>query len=175
MTKFINIFGGPGVGKSTAALSVTRELKISGISVELVTEVAKDFVWEKRSKTLDIQPYVTIKQYRNLIRLDNEVDYVVTDAPILMGIVYADIYNPTLPKSYDLLLTDLHNDMDTINILLVREFEYQTYGRNQDENGAIDIDKRIYKMLEASNANYSLIKPTEIDKFINKIKQGIFV
>lgn len=81
MTTFINLFGGPGTGKSTAAASLFAEMKKKGMDVELVTEVAKDFVWEERQKTLEIQPYITVKQYRNLFRLKGKVDYVITDAP----------------------------------------------------------------------------------------------
>ena len=81
MTKYINIFGGPGAGKSTTAALLFAEMKSGGFKVELVTEVAKDFVWEDRSTTLSIQPYITIKQHRNLVRLKGKVDYVITDAP----------------------------------------------------------------------------------------------
>jgi predicted ATPase len=100
MTKFINIFGGPGVGKSTTTAALFSVMKMSGYNVELVTEVAKDFVWEDRATTLTIQPYITIKQFRNLIRLKGKVEYVITDAPILLGCVYADKYAPHLPSSY---------------------------------------------------------------------------
>ena len=162
MTKYINIFGGPGSGKSVAALDIARQFKIKGLKTELVTEFAKDLVWEQRTKTLDIQPYVTIKQYRNLTRVDQQVDYAITDAPILMGIVYADIYNPTLPKSYAQLIYDLHSQMDTLNIMLEREFAYQSYGRNQDESGAIDIDNRIRSMLERYQIEVIHTKPTKL-------------
>lgn len=48
-TKYINVLGGPGVGKSTTAAYVFSEMKRMGLSVEYVPEVAKDFVWEDRS------------------------------------------------------------------------------------------------------------------------------
>lgn len=60
MTTYVNIFGGPGVGKSTTAADLFVAMKKAGYNVELVTEVAKDFVWEDRSTTLTIQPYITI-------------------------------------------------------------------------------------------------------------------
>lgn len=62
MTMYVNLFGGPGAGKSTTAASLFAEMKKLGKNVELVTEVAKDFVWEERQKTLEIQPYITVKQ-----------------------------------------------------------------------------------------------------------------
>ena len=38
----INLFGAPGVGKSTGAAKVFTELKQLGVNCELVGEVAKD-------------------------------------------------------------------------------------------------------------------------------------
>lgn len=161
MTKFINIFGGPGIGKSNAAMFISREMNISGKKVEFVPEFAKDLVWENRKKTLSIQPYVTMKQYRNLIRLDGVVDYVVTDAPILMGIVYAKLYS-NMPQSYYDFVFDLHTQMDSINVNLIREFSYQTYGRNQSEEDAKLIDKMIKNMLDDYKVNYFESIPSKL-------------
>jgi adenylylsulfate kinase-like enzyme len=40
----INLFGGPGTGKSTLAAALFTDLKMKGINAELVTEFAKDLV-----------------------------------------------------------------------------------------------------------------------------------
>lgn len=58
MTKVINLFGGPGCGKSTGAAYIFSLLKMKGMNVELVTEFAKDKTWEHNSKALTCQPYV---------------------------------------------------------------------------------------------------------------------
>lgn len=166
MTTYINIFGGPGIGKSNAAMKLSRDMNISGKKVEYVTEFAKDLVWEDRDKTLSIQPYVTIKQYRNLIRLDGVVDYVVTDAPILMGNVYGKLYS-NMPYSYYKFILDLHNRMDTININLIRRFPYKSYGRHQTEDEAKQIDNMIKDMLLEYDVNFVEMYPDEIcfDRF----------
>ena len=44
----INIFGGPGVGKSTVAADLFVIMKKEGYSVELVTEYAKELTYEKK-------------------------------------------------------------------------------------------------------------------------------
>ena len=46
-TKIINIFGNPGSGKSTIAAYLFTALKSRNIEVELVTETAKDLVWDE--------------------------------------------------------------------------------------------------------------------------------
>jgi predicted ATPase len=168
MTKFINIFGGPGVGKSTTAAALFSVMKMSGYNVELVTEVAKDFVWEDRATTLTIQPYITIKQFRNLIRLKGKVEYVITDAPILLGCVYADKYAPHLPSSYKQFISDLHNQElnPSVNIVLKRTFEYDQSGRYQNKDEAISIDNAITSTLMEYETDWMTISPKQIEMII---------
>ena len=171
MTKYVNLFGGPGVGKSTTAAAIFAEMKKSGYSVELVTEVAKDFVWEERSATLTYQPYITIKQWRNLIRVKDKVDYVITDAPILMGCMYADKYAPHLPSSYKQFIADLHNqELDpSVNILLRREFAYDSTGRYQSANEAVEMDGAIEETLDFYGVEFYVRSPSRLDMIISVI------
>ena len=43
----INLFGGPGCGKSTIAALLFGKLKQNGINCEMALEYAKDKVWEE--------------------------------------------------------------------------------------------------------------------------------
>jgi len=169
VTKYINLFGGPGVGKSTTAAAVFVEMKRRNMNVELVTEVAKDFVWEGRMKTLDIQPYVTIKQFRNLYRLKGKVDYVITDAPILLGCIYADKYAPTLPASYKQFIVDLHRQElnPSVNVMLKRVFDYDANGRYQSETEAHELDKAMQDVLDSNNLPSIGWNPTNIEGLVN--------
>ena len=173
MTKYINLFGGPGVGKSTTAAAIFVEMKRRGMNVELVTEVAKDFVWEGRMKTLDIQPYVTIKQFRNLYRLKGKVDYVITDAPILLGCIYADKYAPTLPASYKQLIVDLHKqELDpSVNIVLERLFDYDSNGRYQSKEEALQLDRDIQNVLDSNNIPSISWDPLVITRLVNNLHE----
>ena len=47
-TVVINLFGGPGAGKSTCAMEICSELKKHGLSAEYVQEYAKELVYENR-------------------------------------------------------------------------------------------------------------------------------
>ncbi len=169
MTKYINLFGGPGVGKSTTAAAIFVEMKRRGMNVELVTEVAKDFVWEGRMKTLDIQPYVTIKLFRNLYRLKGKVDYVISDSPILLGCIYADKYAPTLPASYKQFIVDLHKqELDpSVNIVLERLFDYDSSGRYQSEEEALQLDRDIQNVLDSNNIPSIRWDPLVITRLVN--------
>ena len=46
----VSLCGQPGVGKSTGSAYVFSKLKMAGVNAELVTEFAKDKVWERNEK-----------------------------------------------------------------------------------------------------------------------------
>jgi GTPase SAR1 family protein len=170
---YINLFGGPGVGKSTIAAGLFHFMKRNGYSVELVTEFAKDLVWEDRTSTLQIQPYVSMKQFRNLARLQDKVDYVITDSPIIKDSVYARRFAPELPQSYHELLNFLHRYLgDSINILLIRSHNYETNGRLQTETEAVELDKELKFLLELNDIDYYEVEP-HIDDVIEAVYQGL--
>ena len=162
VTKFINIYGGPGSGKSTTAARLFGEMKVAGYDVELVTEVAKDLVWEGRTDTLSIQPYVTLKQYRNIMRLKDKVEYVITDSPIRLGLIYADFRRDRIPNSY----WDFIRDIDKMtlrpcyNILLERSTKFNTNGRVHSESKSKEIDKLIEK--ELSDLEVYVMRPQDV-------------
>lgn len=51
----VNLFGEPGAGKSTGAAYIFSALKMHGINAELVTEYAKEKVWEETPLYLKIK------------------------------------------------------------------------------------------------------------------------
>jgi GTPase SAR1 family protein len=173
MTIYINLFGGPGVGKSTIAAGLFHFMKRNNYSVELVTEFAKDLVWEDRAATLQIQPYVSMKQFRNLARLQGKVDYVITDSPIIKDSVYARRFAPELPQSYHKLLLFLHSYLgDSINILLTRCHSYETNGRLQTESEAVELDAELKFLLELHDIDYFEVEPN-IDDIVEAVYQGL--
>lgn len=54
----INLFGAPGAGKSTGAAYIFSRLKMVGLNAELVTEFAKDKVWEGATAPFENQLYI---------------------------------------------------------------------------------------------------------------------
>ena len=93
MTKVINFYGGPGSGKSTQASGLFYKMKAAGYSVELVNEFAKECVWEGNVPMLKDQLWVLAHQHRKLVRLRDKVDYIITDSPVLLSIVYRNVYD----------------------------------------------------------------------------------
>ena len=90
MTKVINFYGGPSAGKSTMAAQLFGIMKANRFNVEYVPEFAKDLTW-KQSKCLDDQLYVFAVQHHALYTLLGQVDYIITDSPLLLSLHYVTI------------------------------------------------------------------------------------
>jgi nicotinamide riboside kinase len=139
----INLFGGPGSGKSSTAAELFSRLKKLEIKCELVIEYAKEMVYEERFNILEDQLYLLAKQNRRLQRIKNHVDVAIVDSPLLL----TSIYNKGL-ESINHLSIDLFGCYDNINFFLRRYKKYQMYGRTQTEEQAREIDNKIKDMLE---------------------------
>lgn len=141
-TKVINLYGGPGVGKSTIAAYLFAEMKSAGLVVELVREYVKDIVWGDTPAILDDALYLLAKQHRRQFILSGKVDYIITDAPIMLNYYYAK----NVPKSFFDLTLDLTQEFDNYNIRLIREKAYVREGRYQKEEEAKMIDSDLLEL-----------------------------
>ena len=73
----VNLFGVPGAGKSTGAAYIFAKLKMLGINAELITEFAKDKVWENNTEVFKNQAYLFGKQSYRISRCKDKVDVIV--------------------------------------------------------------------------------------------------
>ncbi len=145
----VNFLAGPGSGKSTTAAGVFALLKLHGVNCEYVPEFAKDLTWENRHKTLDNQIYIFAKQQHRLWRMQGEVDVVITDAPLIQGLVYTD-ENPALTQ----LVIQQVNEFDNINFFLTRVKVYKPKGRTQTMEEAIEMDNKIIELLLSNGIKF---------------------
>lgn len=148
--KVINLFGGPGAGKSTLAAEVFAGLKRKGRSVELVTEVAKSFIYGEMWAFLDNQKFVLREQYKHIKRLENKVDIVVTDGPILLSCVYDKNNDEEILESS----IRMHKEFNNWNIFVRRDRVYDQRGRGHTEEEAKLLDTSILHMLTSSNTPF---------------------
>lgn len=147
MTKVINLFAGPGAGKSTTAAGVFYHMKRKGASVELVTEYAKECVWDNSIDKMADQFYLLAKQNRRLDRLVGKVDYIVTDSPLLLCAYYGEKYG----KHPDIIVpvtTILFNKYDNVNYFLERTKPFDPRGRLGGEDNAKESDRGIKDILK---------------------------
>lgn len=152
--KVINIFGGPGAGKSTTAAGLFFEMKKRQLEVELVTEYAKDMTWEKRHNILNDQLYILAKQNRRVHRLIGQVEWVITDSPLLLGLVYK---SESYYENFDNLVMEIFDSYDNHNFLISRDFAYQSSGRNQTAEQAVEVDDAIKSLLDNRDISYHQI------------------
>ena len=152
MTKVINLFGGPGCGKSTGAAYIFSLLKMKGMNVELVTEFAKDKTWEHNSKALTCQPYVFGKQSYRMDRCADEVDIIITDSPLFLSAMYN--FDSNIEPEFTQTVIKKFNEFENYNFFLKRLKEYNPKGRNQTEEEAKELDNKIKTNLNKFNIEY---------------------
>lgn len=170
----INLFGGPGLGKSTTAAGLFYRMKTDNYKVEFIPEYAKELTYGNDYTKLADQLHILGEQHHRLFRLNGKVDYVIHDSPFVMGVVYLQ-EDPHLPKElYEKLMVTMFKSYNNINIFLNRNLdkEYQAYGRSQTFEQAIEKDFEIKAMLDKSNIPYYEIKSHEntIENILELIK-----
>lgn len=154
----VNFFGGPGTGKSTTAAELFALMKKRNFRVELLHEIAKDYVWERWDHIFREQDWILAHQHRLQRRLvGHDVDYAVIDSAILLGLFYTA---PDMPPSFKVWLRDVFDSYDNINIYLERSdaFAYQQAGRNQDEEMAREIDRQVRFYLDDTETEYHVVQ-----------------
>ena len=149
----INLFGPPGTGKSTGAAYIFSQLKMMGINAELVTEFAKDKIWEHNTTALSNQAYVFGKQYYRISRCANQVDVIVTDSPLLLSLIYCK--DEVLGKDFKKVVHNVFNSFNNVNFLLRRVKPYNPSGRNQTEKESDEIGEQVESILIDSCIDFS--------------------
>ena len=144
-TRIVNLFAGPGAGKSTLAAGLFHKLKSEGVRAELVTEFAKDLTWGERFGEISNPVYVAGCQWERFRRLIGKVDWIVTDSPILLASAYVTAPEDALLCRY---IAELHERIPSHNFLVERHKEFVPEGRNQTEEEARGLDTRIHRLLQ---------------------------
>jgi hypothetical protein len=175
--RVINIFGGPGVGKSYITSGLFQLMKKEKYIVEMTAEYAKELTYEEKFDILqNDQLYIFAEQHRRLYRLIDKVDYVITDCPLLLGCVYFE-KNRGIYSYRDLarFMIDTYKKYPNINILLKRnsEYGYDEYGRYQKYDEALTVDEDVIRWLGYANVKYTemISDDTTVEKIFNIIKE----
>jgi hypothetical protein len=170
-TLVVNFFAGPGTGKSTTMAHCFAELKWKNVDCEMATEYAKDKVWEGSEHVLENQFYVSGKQYHRLRRLNGKVDVILTDSPILLGLIYGH----REPQPFKDLLVEYHNTFNNLNIFLKREKPFHQNGRLQDEEKAKGIDEELYNFVGSHKGDFLEIPANRenVQTIVNCIEEAL--
>jgi hypothetical protein len=144
--KVINFWGGPGIGKTSAATGLFALMKAADLRVEFVPEVAKDLTYDGDSRRIENQLLILGLQHDRLDRLQGQVDYAVTDSPLPLGLAYL---NPRWrTEAFIKVMRETYDQFDNYDVQLRRVKPYQTYGRRQDQDAAVELDRRIQTIFQ---------------------------
>jgi hypothetical protein len=139
-TLLVNLFGGPGTGKSTMMARLFSELKFDNIDCEMAPEYAKDLVWEESDNLLRTQQlHLLGEQHRRINRLYGKVQVAITDCPL----VNFALFIPSGNQALNILIDEEANNFRHVNILLKRVKPYNPNGRYQTEDQAREMDGKL--------------------------------
>lgn len=149
----VNLYGGPGAGKTTTALQLTGELKALGLEAEYVPEYARDLALEGRLIGA-FQFDILMEQTKRLMRtVGTGLDYVVTDSPILLQSLYAR--NEADKERAVVLHTALASVFDMWDFIIMNDrATHSMVGRVTDKETAKVLDKQCYWALKEINAEF---------------------
>lgn len=175
-TVVINLIGSPGTGKSTIASELFAKMKWLGFDVELVSEYAKELVWEERNETFKNELYLFAKQHHRLFRLKGKVKYVITDRPLILSLFYNQKYGDSSQQFRDMVLHEV-DKFENINIFLKRTKPYVAKGRNQTEEESDVFSEEMLRICQENTAESKIfiepaIQHTTSDFIINLITQN---
>ena len=164
-----NLFGGPGAGKSTVAAGVFYFLKLEQVNVELVTEFAKELVYDEAlDHYLDQQEYLFGVQNRRMHRLRRHVDCVVTDSPLLLSYVYPELNQRqkgvghwSALKTFKPFVLDVVRTYNNFNFFLNRPVKFDDRGRAHDFQQSVEIDEAIREAVRATKEPLSVYNADE--------------
>ena len=168
-TYVINLYGGPCCGKSTVAAGLFYELKCAGFECELTGEYAKDIVWDENLEVLNNQPFIFGQQLHRIWRLNNKVEIIVCDSPILLSIIYSKENS----ELFEEFIVEQHNKYNNINFILDRSVKYDNIGRNETEEEAIKLDNKLIDIMKKYNISYTNVigdSKTKVDKILKHLK-----
>jgi len=164
MSKLVNLFGGPGIGKSSIAAGIFYKLKKKHISCNNPYEFPKTLAWDNNIPAIKDQLYVFANQHRGIAQSYGKVDYIIIDSPILFSKIYHSYYTEGYPaefygESFHQMILELHNKYDNINILLERaEGVHNDDERFQNYEESLLIDGLCKKILDENNIPYHTVK-----------------
>lgn len=168
-TLVVNAYAGPGAGKTTASLATVAELKKMGYVAEYVSEYAKELVYEN-PVLLDgsekNQLTLLNEQLRRMDRLVGKVDIIVTDAPILLNLVYGN----NLSDDYKKMIPKLYRQYDNFNFFVQRGKMFEQNGRIQDQAESIKKDEEIRELLNEQGVYYGTYTHETSEKLAQKIQ-----
>ena len=165
----INCFGSPNSGKSTLAPYLFSTCKSRGANCEIILEAAKDYIYEKNKVKIWNQPYVFGEQLQRMIRAIEDVDFIITDSPLLLSI----IYTPDCFSELKSLAKQTYSYFDNYAYMLPVFPKYQNTGRRHSKAESTKLSKAILELVyeENNDSRVLVFKDHDLEKNTQAIIQ----
>lgn len=180
--RIICLHAGPGTGKSTTLAGLFYHLKLRDFNCEMIREYIKDWVWEERPVKEGDQTYFFSKQSRKeRIYIQQGLDFVITDSPLLLTHFYGMKYDPMeQDHNTSRMMLEHHHEFckkygyKVEHFFLNRVKEYNPAGRFQTEKQAKVLDGEIKAMLNDFGIKYKEIvaDETAVHQIISHLEEN---
>lgn len=173
-TTVIELWGGPGCGKSTLAAALYGRLSASGVSVELVREYVKAWAWRGHKIGKWDELYILAKQLRAEADVYDKAKFVVTDRPLGLSCVYEELYNPATHLLRDTVqgidAERQREGINTVAFMVMRpSATYNPAGRFEDEGVARKVDRMCARYLAARDAGGEVVYVSNVEHVRNAL------
>ena len=174
----INIFGGPGVGKSTIAAGLFFRMKCKHYDVELVTEYAKDLVYQGRFDVLaNDQLKILAEQHSRLRYTMEHRDVAIVDSPLLLSQIYFNAETNIIDSHlFAPVVINLFQKYNHFNVYLERNlsYSYEAEGRLQKTvEEAQEIDNKVKNFIVKNSITFTsvLASPTAVEIIFDRVSK----
>lgn len=143
----INLFGGPGVGKTTLASSVFALLRRQGVPCEMVPEWIKQWAYEGRVQQGFDPFYAFARQLHSEEESLRHVGVTISDSPVYLQCMYADKNAPSIADDMWSIAHTYEQTYPSRNYYVTRDGDYEQSGRWESHADAVDMDLHIRSKL----------------------------
>jgi hypothetical protein len=174
-TARVQLCGGPGIGKSNLAQSISIALRSRGCRAEYVPEFAKDLVWSGATKDLADQVYVfAVQRHREQV-LWGTVDVVVTDSPTFLSPIYDRSEDPAMRSALRTMALADARRPQSMTLLLERDpaARYDAVGRVHSLADAQAKDREIAAFLDTERIPYDRVGAHDVRTAMHLISQRL--
>ena len=168
-TKVINLWAGPGQGKSTLAAGLFYEMKRRGLLVELVQEAAKDWAWSGRVIKKDDQIAVFAEQFRRESLLYGKVQFLITDSPLPLACFY-DNYFHNVNRLFPIAKA-ARKANPQLDFLLSPRTDYSPEGRFQTRAEALSLHCEIHKFVLCVSDDVVELRKNTVSEALSKLRR----
>jgi hypothetical protein len=169
----INLYAGPGAGKSTTAASLYAALNRAGahmgFKVALVTEFIKEeMVYSNQFPEGYDQVWIFGNQIHREDKALRHHDFIVTDSPLPLSVAYTSKHGQPAWQEMGAIAAKFEKDFPSLNIILDREgIQYETGTRYQDLTGAVEMDKIIHKVVsDTTQGDFHVFRTVDFDEIL---------